>query len=197
MNLANVLTLSRLVLAPVFIVFFLTEQTWAAFAALGVAAAFEVTDMLDGLVARRMGQVSSLGKLIDPLADSISRFSVFLAFTTEATVRGHFWPVMMVAVIFYRDVLVAYTRTMAAASGTVLAARFSGKLKAVIQGGGILIFLAVRAGAFVTVALEPWRHLAFYVVMVPIVLVTAWSAFDYMHSNRGAIVAMADSGSDE
>ena len=122
LNLANVLTLSRLFLAPVFIVFFLTDRAWAAFAALGVAAAFEATDLLDGLVARRFGQVSSLGKLIDPLADSISRFSVFLAFTTEQTVRGHFWPVMMVAVLFYRDALVAYTRTVAASTGVVLAA---------------------------------------------------------------------------
>ena len=163
----------------------------------GVAGAFGGTDLRGGLGAGRMGPVSSLGKLIDPLADSISRFSVFLAFTTEATVRGHFWPVMMVAVVFYRDALVAYTRTIAATSGTVLAARFSGKLKAVIQGGGILIFLAVRAGAFVGVVPEPWRQLAFYVVMAPIVLVTAWSAFDYLYSNWGVIAAMAGSGSDE
>jgi len=191
MGAANLLTISRLILAPVFIAFFLTGRGWAAIAALAVAIAFEVTDILDGYIARRYEQVSSLGKLIDPLADSISRFSVFLAFTTETSVRGQPWPVLLVALIFYRDAIVAYTRTFAASTGVVLAARFSGKLKAVIQGGGIIIFLLVRAAAFYWDPVEPYRALVFYCMMAPITLVTVWSGFDYVLSNRAAITAMA------
>ncbi len=191
LKVANLLTLSRLALAPVFIVFFLTDRGWAAIVALAIALVFEATDLLDGFAARRLGQVTSLGKLIDPLADSIARFSVFLALTTEQSVRSDPWPVLLVAVIFYRDALVAYTRTFAAATGFVLAARFSGKLKAMVQGAGILIFLTVRTASFYHPGLDVWRRTAFYGVMVPIVLVTAWSAFDYVFSSRGAIAASA------
>jgi len=190
-SLANLLTISRLFLAPVFIGFFVTEQKWAAIAALAVAVSFEVTDLLDGYVARRWGKVSSVGKLIDPLADSVSRFSVFLAFTTELTVRGQPWPVLLVALVFYRDAIVAYTRTFAASTGVVLAARFSGKFKAVVQGGGIIIFLVVRAGSFYYAPLVSWRRPVFYVVMIPIVVVTVWSAFDYVLSSRAAFAAMS------
>jgi len=188
---ANLLTLARLALAPVFIAFFLCDRPWAALVAVFIAAVFEATDLLDGYVARRCRQVSPLGKLADPLADSVARFSVFLSFTTERSVRGDPWPVLLVAVLFYRDTLVAYTRTFAAASGVVLAARFSGKLKAVVQGTGILGFLALRAGAYWYAPLEPWRRPAFYFVMLPIVMVTAWSAVDYMLSNRRAFSALA------
>jgi len=188
---ANLLTLSRLVLAPIFIVFFVTNRGWAALVALSIALLFEATDLLDGYVARRLGQVSSLGKLVDPLADSVSRFSVFLAFTTERSVLGEPWPVLLVVLIFYRDALVAYTRTFAAATGVVVAARSSGKLKAVVQGAAILTFLAIRAVAFHYPPLEAWRRTAFYAVMLPVAAVTAWSAFDYVYWNRAAVGALA------
>ena len=191
LNPANSLTISRLVLGPLFIAFFLTEQLWAALAALALAIGFEITDLLDGYVARHFGHVSSLGKLLDPLADSIARFSVFLAFTTEATVRTHPWPVLLVVVIFYRDALVAYVRTFAASTGVVLAARRSGKIKAVVQGVGIITFLTLRAAAFLWESFAGCRPIAFYAVMVPTVLVTAWSAFDYVSSNWQTIVAMS------
>jgi len=191
LNPANALTISRLVLGPLFIAFFLTEQRWAAFAALGLAIGFEITDLLDGYVARHFGHVSSLGKLLDPLADSIARFSVFLAFTTEATVRMHPWPVLLVVLIFYRDALVAYVRTFAASAGVVLAARRSGKLKAAVQGVGIITFLSLRAAAFLWGSLAGYRPVVFYAVMMPIVLVTAWSAFDYISSNWQSIVALS------
>jgi len=191
LNLANSLTISRLVLGPLFIAFFLTDRPWAAFAALALAVGFEVTDLLDGYFARHFGHVSSLGKLLDPLADSIARFSVFLAFTTEETVRAHPWPVLLVVLIFYRDALVAYVRTFAASTGVVLAARRSGKLKAAVQGVGIITFLTLRAASFLWEPLTGYRPFVFYAVMMPIVLVTAWSAFDYIGSNWQTVVAMS------
>ena len=140
LHLPNYLTVCRLALSPLFILLFLTEEPWAAVAALVTAVFFEATDLLDGFIARRRGLVSSLGKLIDPLADSIARFSIFLAFTTERSVRLHPWPVLLVAALFYRDAIVAYVRIFAASTGTVLAARWSGKVKALCQGSGIIIF---------------------------------------------------------
>ncbi|MFP4175821.1 MAG: CDP-alcohol phosphatidyltransferase family protein [Planctomycetota bacterium] len=192
MTIPNILTCLRLAMAPVFIVVFATGGPRAAVGALVIAIAFEVTDLLDGYIARSYGQVSEIGKLIDPLADSVARFSVFLAFTTESSVQGDVWPVLIVAAIFYRDAAVAYTRTFAASTGVVLSARFSGKMKAVFQGSGIIIFLAVRAASHFYPSLQNYRATVFYSVMVPIVVVTLWSAIDYVSSNREAIGAMAN-----
>ncbi|MFP4028612.1 MAG: CDP-alcohol phosphatidyltransferase family protein [Candidatus Brocadiia bacterium] len=191
MTVPNVLTICRLFLAPVFIAFFVINRPWAAIVALVVAVLFEITDLLDGYIARHFDQVSSLGKLIDPLADSVARFSVFLAFVTEESVAGDPWPVLLVAFIFYRDAIVAYMRTFAASTGVVMAARFSGKLKAVVQGIGIFTFLTVRTVSFYHEPLRQYRPVVFYCVMIPIVLVTVGSAFDYVLSNRSAIVQMA------
>ena len=191
LTLADKLTLSRIACVPLFLfAFAMLGERWSQ-ACLILFGLCMLTDLLDGYVARRWGKVSSVGKLIDPLADSVSRFSVFLAFTTELTVRGQPWPVLLVALVFYRDAIVAYTRTFAASTGVVLAARFSGKFKAVVQGGGIIIFLVVRAGSFYYAPLVSWRRPVFYVVMIPIVVVTVWSAFDYVLSSRAAFAAMS------
>lgn len=193
-NLPNCITSLRLLLSPVFIALFLVERPWGAVGALCVAVLFEITDLLDGFVARRYDMSSSLGKLLDPLADSVSRLSVFLALVTERSVRGQPWPVLMVAALFYRDALVAYVRTFAASSGKILAARFSGKLKAVFQGGGILIFLSVRTLAFYHEPLRAHLCAVFYAVMIPIMIVTLFSAFDYLSSSWHAIEAIAAEG---
>jgi len=198
LRLPNQLTIIRLFLSPIFICVFLLQQWWAA---LGLALVFEATDLLDGYFARRYKMVSSLGKLIDPLADSVSRFSVFLAFTTEPTVREDPWPVLLVAGIFYRDTIVAYIRTFAASTGTVLSARFSGKLKAVFQGTGIIFFLVLRSLAPTFPEIHRWLPWIFYAIMLPVVLVTVFSGVDYLAANWSSIVAMAtsdrDKGSDE
>jgi CDP-diacylglycerol--glycerol-3-phosphate 3-phosphatidyltransferase len=193
-TLPNLLTCCRLLTAPVFIAFFLVDRPWAAIAALGMAIFFEITDMLDGYIARHYAQVSSIGKLIDPLADSVARFSVFLAFVTESTVRGEPWPVLLVAVIFYRDATVACIRTFAAYTGTVLAARVSGKIKAVVQGTGILVFLGVRATSHFSGYFMQVRRDVFYWVLIPIAVVTAISGVDYVLSNRSAIVDITEDG---
>ena len=188
LRLPNFLTIFRLFLSPVFIVVFLLHQWWVA---LGVAVVFELTDLLDGFFARRYRMVSPLGKLIDPLADSTSRFSVFLAFVTAPSVRTDPWPVLLVAAIFYRDAIVAYVRTFAASTGTVLAARMSGKLKAVVQCVGIIVFLTCRALADTVPAISPHLPQVYYGVMVPVAAVTLWSCVDYLFANWQAIVTMA------
>ena len=188
LSLPNFLTIFRLFLSPIFIVVFLLHHWWVA---LGVAVIFEVTDLLDGFLARRYRMVSPLGKLIDPLADSTSRFSVFLAFVTAPSVRADPWPVLLVAAIFYRDAIVAYIRTFAASTGTVLAARVSGKTKAVVQGVGIIVFLTTRALSDSVSGLYASLPTVYYSVMVPVAGVTLWSCVDYLWANWQTIVDMA------
>ena len=122
---ANALTVSRIGLAPVFIICFMADGAASKFAAFVIACLFEITDLFDGYLARSRGEVTGIGKLIDPLADNISRFSVFLCLLARDYV-----PVWMIAIIFYRDAMVSYIRVGAAAHEVVLAARTTGKIKA-------------------------------------------------------------------
>ena len=140
MKLPNIVTLIRMGLAPVFILFFIQRTGWGAAGALLVAVAFEVTDLLDGEIARRTGQVSSLGKFLDPLADSISRFTVFLCFLWAG-----YASIWAVAIIFWRDSLVASLRVMAATKDVIVSARVTGKIKAWVQGTAIISTLCFEA----------------------------------------------------
>ena len=136
-SLPNVITLARILLSPIFIVFFVSGGDYL-FAAVLVGLLFEVTDFLDGALARRRNQVTGFGKILDPLADSISRFTVFLCLLWKG-----YAGVFAVAVIFYRDAIVSTVRTFAAYENVIVAARWSGKLKAVVQSVGIAAVLVI------------------------------------------------------
>ena len=111
---ANVLTGTRLLLSPVFFVAFLLPD-WTAqgrvaatIVALICYALIEITDLVDGSVARLTDSVSDFGKLLDPLADSVSRLTYFLCFGVVGFMS---WWILLI--LIYRDVSVAYIRTYA------------------------------------------------------------------------------------
>jgi CDP-diacylglycerol--glycerol-3-phosphate 3-phosphatidyltransferase len=131
----NIITLGRILLSPVFVFFFWLGGGYYV-AAFVVGLLFELSDLLDGALARRNNQVTGFGKIFDPLADSISRFTVFLCLLSKG-----YADVMAVALIFYRDAIVATVRTFAAYENVIVAARWSGKLKAVVQSIGITAIL--------------------------------------------------------
>ncbi len=97
----------------------------------------ELSDIFDGVVARRQKQVTELGKILDPMADSIVRISLFLCFT-QGIVQ---LPLLLVLIFVVRDSVISTLRTVCALRGTALAARISGKLKAVLQAVAIFIIL--------------------------------------------------------
>ena len=179
---ANVLTGSRILLSPVFIACFMLGGPRMRLAAFVIACLFEITDLLDGYLARSRGEVTGIGKLIDPLADSMSRFSVFLSFLAAGYV-----PVWMIALIFYRDAMVSYIRVGAAAHDVVMAARASGKFKAVCQGivtvsiTGLIAFsemgwldMPLRAADTLAVADIAWW------AMAAVTAVTFCAGIDYL-----------------
>lgn len=183
MKIPNLITLSRLLLAPVFLLAFTRGTHDGLVWALVLACFFEVTDMVDGWVARRLQQTSNLGKILDPLADSISRFTVFLAFLAEGYVS-----VWAVAPMFWRDSIVSTIRVLAASQGIIVSARFSGKVKAIIQGVAIVVILVVACFRDVTPWTRGWddarvKEFAQY-VMTYVAVVTTVSLFDYLWGNR-------------
>ena len=78
MTLANKLTLTRLALAPVFLVVFLATGPWGRLVCLVLLLGGVTLDWADGYLARSRGEVSDLGKLLDPLADSVMFVTAFL-----------------------------------------------------------------------------------------------------------------------
>ena len=135
MRLPLVLTFFRIIMGPLFVALYLFSDSWGVSGAilpyllLAIVALCELTDIFDGFFARRRNQVTNLGKVLDPMADSFFRLSVFFAFT-----QGDLQlPLMIVLVFFWRDSLVNTLRSLCALQGIPLAARTSGKIKAVIQ----------------------------------------------------------------
>jgi CDP-diacylglycerol--glycerol-3-phosphate 3-phosphatidyltransferase/cardiolipin synthase len=146
---ANKLTLSRILLVP-FILFFLLPLPWAEDAAFsrfvlsspGRSIAFvlfilaALTDAFDGLLARKQGIVSDLGKLLDPIADKILVISVFTAFVQLGRVSTY-----ILTIIIARELIVTGIRQVAAIRGTVIAASWFGKIKTVIQVVTLIVLI--------------------------------------------------------
>lgn len=145
MNYANSLTLFRLILSPFFLIIYLYhDDLWikkevVPFILLAIFLLSELSDALDGYIARKYNQVTNMGKLIDPMADSIARISAFLSFTQPPIS----FPLWLVYLFFFRDTVVSTLRTICALQGFALAASKTGKIKAIIQAVVILIILVM------------------------------------------------------
>lgn len=148
MKSALALTISRVFLGPLFVVINIYQPRLGLsdkslfWIMLSILIYSELSDIFDGVIARKTNQVSDLGKLLDPMADSIFRLSVFFTFTHTLVSL----PLLWVLTLFYRDALVAAVRNLCAIHGYALAARKSGKLKAIIQA--ITSFVIVFAFGF-------------------------------------------------
>ncbi len=149
MNLPNLLTALRIILSPFFMFFFFLP-TWAGdrFAALSVIVCIllfiiiEFSDLFDGIAARKYKQVTDFGKIFDPFADVFSRLTYFICF-----VGIHLMPVLIFAIILYREITILFCRTMMMKRGIAMGARMGGKLKAcAYAGAGIsgLLYVALQ-----------------------------------------------------
>lgn len=140
----------------------------------------ELSDIFDGRVARKQGEVTELGKILDPMADSIVRISIFFSFT-HGLVK---LPIPLVLVFLFRDIIISTLRTLCALHGTALAARFSGKLKAIIQAIAIIIITClILPYAHGWIALQTLRDISFWVVSFA-ALYSAISGFEYLWAYR-------------
>jgi len=185
-SIANYFTLSRIVISPIFLIvymwhdFFGISSTILPFVLLSLLGISELSDALDGYMARRYNQVTDLGKILDPMADSIARISIFLTFTLDPVNL----PMLLVFAFLYRDSIISTLRTICALKGFALAARMSGKTKAVIQALAAFMILVLMIphsmGDLSTAALQ---QISFWVVSVAAVY-TLYSGIDYLYVNK-------------
>ena len=146
----NILTLVRLAMLPVIVPMLLigwnegvgTGDARLLLLAFILSCFAEMTDLTDGFIARTTGQISRFGKLLDPLADSLTRIVTYMTFFAMDLI-----PLWMVVIFFVREHSVSYYRAFAANQGTVMAATNTGKIKSAVQVTSTLL-----GGLFLVVA---------------------------------------------
>ena len=137
MNLANKLTMIRIFLVPVFLVFITVKEIpYGSIIATFVFIIASLTDQLDGYIARSRNQITNFGKFMDPLADKLLVTAALVSLVELKLVAG--WAVV---VILAREFAVSGLRTLAASDGIVIAASWWGKIKTVTQMIAILLLL--------------------------------------------------------
>ena len=184
MNIANKLTIARIVMIPVFIVFFYIDIAyWNYYAALVFVAA-ALTDLFDGHLARKHGLVTNFGKLADPMADKLLVCSALILLCELGWVSAVF-----VSIMVGREFIVSGFRLVAAASGKVLAADNLGKAKTVVQIVAVVALL-LREGLFAQTFFETWLFWIGEALIWISVILSIWSCVNYFVKNRTVLKDM-------
>ena len=168
---ANKITVLRIILVPVFMVLLYLDLPYWALAVYIIA---NVSDFVDGRIARKYNQVTDFGKFMDPLADKMLVLAAMCYFVEVGLIPG--W---VVALVLLREFGVSGLRLLAVEQGIVIAAAWSGKIKT----GVTMIALGV-----LILAGQPWFLAADVVAIVCWVLIlitTLYSGIEYFAKNIG------------
>ncbi len=157
-GLANLITLSRLAIIP-FLIYTIQNDYYIISGLLVLFAVF--TDWLDGIVARRMDDVTQHGKLLDPAVDKIFTISILASF-----IEKHYISTYPLFLIVAREMIVTWLRSVMVNRGIVVSAGFYGKLKTTLQMVSIFLF-----------AINFW--LAGYIILWLSIVVAYISAIPY------------------
>ena len=181
MNLPQKLTVLRVILVPVFMLFLCVPQglsdTLVRVIAAVLFALTSLTDMLDGKIARKYNMVTDFGKLMDPLADKFLVFGAMLGILVYcADLRPIF--VWAAAIVMLRELAVTSLRLLAASqSGAVIAAAWLGKVKTVTQV--VCILCVILEPVILPFPLFTQYHLLSYVTIAAMIVMTIWSGVEY------------------
>lgn len=161
MNLANKLTMSRIVLTPLVVIFLLLPNVYAKYLALILFGIASLTDLLDGRAARSHRMVTSFGKFMDPLADKILICAVLIGFVALREI-----PAWMVIIILAREFAITGLRLQAASQGAIIPAGRWGKHKTISQLVAInatLVIIALKSTLVhffgLQISSSPWEWL--------------------------------------
>lgn len=173
LNLPNKLTIFRIFLVPLLVVLLLTKYSfiWAAI----IFAVAGATDWLDGYIARSTDQVTTLGKLLDPIADKLLLAAAFISLVEIGRA-----PAWIVVVIVGRELAVTGLRALLASQGTIVASSQLGKYKTTSQVVAVLLLI-----------LNPFPVLSKLALWVALLL-TLISGIDYFYKAKDAIFVQQD-----
>lgn len=173
MNLANKITISRILLVPVFLFVLLSDMSNSHIIATIIFIVASITDGLDGYIARSRNQITKLGKFMDPLADKLLVTAALVGLVQLGKLST--W---VVVIIISRELIVSVFRAVAASENIVIAASPWGKAKTVSQIVAIILLLLNN---------WPFNSLGFpvdQILMYIAVALTVISGWDYIYKNR-------------
>lgn len=184
MNLPNALTLLRIFFVPLLVAALVQDNMARPSAmlhiskellALGIFLAAAATDLLDGYLARRWGQITTVGTLMDPIADKLLVSAALISL-----VQVHVVPAWMTIIVVGREFAISGLRSIAAAEGYVIKANELGKTKLVTQVAAIsLLLLSVRWIELRNLALfAMWVVVGFTLLSAFIYFRNFWSSID-------------------
>jgi CDP-diacylglycerol--glycerol-3-phosphate 3-phosphatidyltransferase len=176
-NIPNSLTVLRIFLIPIFIVFFYLETSWGNIAATFVFCLAAITDFLDGYLARKLGQSSAFGAFLDPVADKlIVAVALVLLVDQNPTPYPGFWMSLAAMIIIGREITISALREWMAEMGarSSIAVSIIGKVKTTSQMMAI-IFLIYTDPVYGLSSIQ----IGFVLLYISVIL-TLWSMIDYL-----------------
>ena len=193
---SNVITITRILLVPVFVAAFLApwpewlglpiafSDNWKAIIAAAIFVIISATDWLDGYLARSRNEVTDFGKFMDPLADKILVTAALICLVELGDL-----PTWVVLIILAREFIVSGVRMMAASKGTVIAASMVGKFKTVFQMIAIVLFAIKRSYMVGTLgeAFGDFLWTFSWAIMLIAIALTIASMIDYLVKAREVI----------
>ena len=189
MNIANRLTISRIVLTFVFMFFLFCKGLIAKSAAFLIFSLAAISDYLDGHIAKQKNIISDFGKFMDPVADKILILAAFAAF-----VQMHLIEAWVLVIIIARELLITSLRLFALNKGRVLAASRSGKHKTAFQMFVVFCILGFLLLKEIMLRFFTWNpdwekffHHGIYILMWIVVGLTLYSGISYLWENRRVI----------
>ena len=177
MTTANKVTLSRMMLIPIFVIVLMCNVPYGDYIALAIFALASLTDGIDGYIARKYNQVTDFGKFLDPLADKLLIATALICF-----VELQRMPAWMAVVIIAREFIVTGLRSIAASKGIVIAAIMTGKIKTCIQ-----IAASICAFLFYGEAYMIFGYSFAWWAMLISTLFTIYSGYEYLYKNWNII----------
>lgn len=192
MNLANRLTMSRILLTFVFMFFLFCQGLMFKALSLIVFCLAALSDLFDGMIAQRRNMVTDFGRLMDPIADKILVLAAFAAFVQLQLIDA--W---MFMIIVSREIVITSLRLFALNKGKVLSAARAGKHKTVLQMlviFSILGFILVKEIVLKYYTWNPswesiFRQGIFYLMLLTVGL-TLYSGLSYLWENRKVITRL-------
>jgi len=182
MNLPNKLTLLRVCMIPLFMIFALIENGFCQFIAVALFLIASLTDYLDGYIARSCNLVTDFGKFMDPIADKLLVMSAMVILVAQNRM-----PAWICVVMLAREFIISGFRLVAAGKGTVIAAGMTGKIKTVTQMIAIVmlfIFSNAAGGG------SGFFYFLSNVVLYVSAIMSIVSCVEYVWNNRGVIADM-------
>jgi CDP-diacylglycerol--glycerol-3-phosphate 3-phosphatidyltransferase len=191
MNLANKLTLFRIILAPIFLIIYFLPRSYSLLTVpilIIIYIISEITDYFDGLAARKLNLTSDFGKFFDPFADSLVQITYFLCFLIDGIWGSGIFPMILFLIVIYRECSILFLRNLMLKKGITQGARMGGKIKTVsyiVTGSAALLAatlerLAIYEPLTVFELFLPYVKTAALVIFFISVIIAIVSFIDYL-----------------